>query len=403
MILRAIKIKLYPTIEQKILLDKHFGACRFIYNLALEYKIYLYTYHRIFISNYDLKKQITDCKKESSFHWLNDIKAESLLYSIDILNTAFKNFFRGNGFPKFKSKRNRQSFHQQQNLKILSNTNRIVFYSNKIKFKCSERDRELLNTRKLRNITYSKDKSNQYWASVLIEDEIKQLEPIRKEIGIDLGLKHFAITSDRELIDNPKYFRKNKKKLKRIQRWHSRKEKGSNNREKSRIKLVKQYQKITNQRNNFLNTLSKRLIDENQIIHLETLNVKGMMQNHKLAKSIQDASWSKFVGMLKYKSNWYGREIYQINRFAPSSKTCSECGWVNKYLTLKDRIFVCHECGMIEDRDTNAAKNIMKISRDGFTRINVCGDGLYGRPFTKVNLRSNPSMKQEDSLLVNTN
>jgi putative transposase len=351
----------------------------------------LYRDHKISISNYDLKKQLTDCKKEPLFDWLNDVKAECLQYSIDILDIAYKNFFKGNGFPKFKSKRDKQSFHQQQNIKILDNTNRIVFLKNKIKFRCSERDKELLDTKKLKNITYSKDKLNHYWASVLIEDNIKQLEQVQNEIGIDLGLKHFVITSNEEFIDNPRYFRKSERKLKRIHRWYSRKVKGSNNKEKNRITLVKQYKKITNQRNHFLNTLSKRLINENQVIYLETLNIEGMIRNHKLAKSIQDASWSRFVEMLKYKTKWYGREIHQINRFAPSSKTCSECGWINKDLTLNNREFICQECGMVEDRDLNAAKNILKISRDELTRINVCGEQ-----------DSSLSLKQKDTLLANT-
>jgi len=372
--LKAIKIRLYPTFKQQTVLNQHFGCCRFIYNNALNYKETLYSNYKINVSKFDIIKQITDVKKEDDFIWLNDVKAECLQNSIDGLEAAYKSFFKGNGFPKFKNKKSKQSFVQKQNLKILENTNKLVFYKNKIKFKCSKNSQDELRISKIKRITYSKDNLNNYYASILIEFEPKQLKINTNEVGIDLGLKHFLITSDGEFVDNPKFFRKSEKKLAKQQRKLSKKTKGSNNKNKQRIKVAVIHKKISNQRNYFLHNVSNKIINENQVISLETLMVKNMIKNHKLAKSIQDASWSTFVTMLEYKSNWYGREIKRISTFAPSSKTCSNCGWYNPQLTLSDRVFTCEECDYIEDRDINAAKNILNFSREELPRINASGD-----------------------------
>jgi len=380
MSLKAIKIRLYPTVKQQRLLNQHFGCCRFIYNSALNYKKTLYSDYKINVSKYDILKQITDVKKEEDFHWLNDVKAECLQNSIDNLEVAYKSFFKGNGFPKFKNKKAKQSFVQKQNFKVLENSNKLVFLKRKIKFKCSKQNQIELRISKIKRITYSKDNLNQYFASVLIEFIPKLLEINTNEVGIDLGLKHFLITSDGEFIENPKFFRKSEKKLQKQQRKLSKKQKGSNNKNKQRIKVGKIHKKISNQRNHFLHQISNKIINENQVISLETLMVKNMIKNHKLAKSIQDASWSTFVNMLEYKSGWYGREIKRISTFAPSSKTCSNCGWYNPNLTLNDRIFICKECDYEEDRDINASKNILKFSnnREELPQINASGDQPLG-------------------------
>jgi len=371
--LKAIKIRLYPTVKQQHMLNQHFGCCRFIYNNALNYKMIMYNDYKVNVSKYDIIKQITDVKKENDFHWLNEVKAECLQNTIDNLESAYKGFFKGSGFPKFKNKKAKQSFVQKQNFKILEHTNKLVFLKKKIKFKCSKQNADEIRTSKIKRIIYSKDNLNNYYASILIEFEPKTLEHNDNEVGIDLGLKHFLITSDGEFIDNPKLFRKSEKKLVRQQRKLSRTKKGSNNRNKQRLKVGKIHKKISNQRNHFLHQISNKIINENQIISLETLIVKNMIKNHNLAKSIQDASWSTFVTMLIYKADWYDKEIKRISTFAPSSKTCSNCGWYNPNLTLKDRTFICKECDYKEDRDINASKNILNFSREELPRINASG------------------------------
>ena len=388
--LKGIKIRLYPNKEQKNVLNKHFGSCRFVYNNALNYKIIMYSDYGISTSKFDIVKQITDVKHQAEFAWLNDIKAECLQNTIDNLDFAFKSFYRGGGYPKYKSKRNKQSFLSKQNNRILKNTNKLLFYKNKIKFRCSSKDKELIRNNKIKRVTYSKDKINNYYASILIEFEPKKLKPIDKEIGIDLGLSHFLITSDGEFIENPKLFRKSEYQISKLHKQHSKKKKGSINKEKARLKLAKKYIKISNQRDHFLHNLSAKLINENQVISLETLQIKNMIKNRYLSKSIQDASWSKFITMLTYKADWTGREIRRVPTFYPSSKTCSNCNNVKDELKLSERIYTCNICGYSEDRDINAAINILNKSkenksRDELTQSKACGE----QP-------SRESMKQEE-------
>ena len=389
--LKAIKVRLYPTYKQKSLLNQHFGAIRFLFNLGLEYKIMMYKDYGLSVSKFDLFKQISDLKKEST--WLNNCKSECLQSAFDNLDSAYSSFFKGAGFPEYKNKKSKQSFVQKQNINIKDN--RIKFLKTLINFKCSDRYLKILNSDKtiLKRITYSRDKLNQYWTSILIETNHTIIKPkSNNKIGIDLGIKHFLVTSNGEFVDNPKYLKVSERKLRRLHKSHSRKKKGSGNREKSRLRIVKQYQKITNQRKDFLHKLSTKLISENQAIYLESLNIQGMIRNHKLAKSIQDVSWGEFVRMLSYKAEWNNREFHQIGRFQPSSKTCSSCGWYNKELTLRDRVFNCQGCGHSEDRDLNASKNILKFSRDELTRINASGE-----------LDNSHSSKEEKNVMKITN
>lgn len=370
--LKAIKIRLYPTFQQKEMLNRHFNGVRYLYNLGLEYKQTIYKSYGIKTSKFDLINQLPDVKEAAP--WLNLCKAECLQTTFDNLDSAFKGFYQGAGFPKFKSKRGKQSFVQKQNFKILENINHLVFYKQKIKFKCSIRDTQDLRTGKIKRIIYSKDNLGHYYASVLIEyDQDLTLPKLDSKVGIDLGIKHFLVTSKGEYIKNPKFLKSSEKKLAKEQRKLSRKKKGSKNRDKQRIKVVKIHQKITNQRNHFFHQVTNKLINENQVIKVETLNVKGMIQNRRLSKSIQDASWSKFISILDYKSSWCGRSLDRIDRFYPSSKTCSNCGWIDENLTLSDRTFKCQSCRHTQDRDLNAAINIENFNRDELARINASG------------------------------
>lgn len=392
--LKTIKIRLYPTKQQAEMFLNHFGCCRYVYNNSLAFKINSYKEDKTKLSKFDLVKRLTSLKQEPDKSWLNDVKAEVLQNVMDNIDKAFIGFFRHQTrYPKFKKKSNRQSFVSKQSCRILTNTNKIVFLKHKIKFRCSDRDAKDLRVNTIKHITWIKDCCNHYYAAILIEcPNIDKLETLDKSIGIDLGLKSFVVTSDGLFIDNPRFFKESQDKLVKEQKKLSRKKKGSNNRAKQRIKVAKVHNKISNQRNHFLHSIVNKLLAENQSISIEDLNIKGMKMNHHLAKSISDASWSKFLNVLSYKADWFGREVIKIGRFEPTSKTCSVCGWIDKGQKLSDRTFKCDLCGNVQDRDLNAAKNILKISRDELTRSNASREQV-----------SRPSMKEEKFIEIYRN
>jgi putative transposase len=355
--LRAIKVKLYPTKIQSLNLEKDFNNCRVVYNLGLEVKIHSYKTYKKSISKYELINQLPNLKSE--FEWLKSTKAEVLQNQFDNLETAFNKFFNGSGFPKFKNKNSKQSFIQKQNCKIKDNY--IFYLKEKFKFKCSKFDTEKLSILKIKRITYSKE-NNRFYASILVEDTLKvKFVKSKNIIGIDLGLKEFLTDSNNNKISNPRFLRKSLKKLKTLQRRLANKKIGSNNRNKQKIKLSNLHEKIKNQRNNFLHNISTNIVYDNQVIIVESLKVKNMIKNKKLSLSISDVSWSSFVSMLEYKSKFNGRTFHKINTFYPSSKTCSKCGTIKQDLSLKDRIYKCENCKIEIDRDFNAAINIKNI------------------------------------------
>jgi len=362
MILKAYKYQLNPKLSQIDILNKHLGCARFIYNWGLNQKIELYKNNKQKLSYNDLSSKMTILKKQESTVWLQEVYSQTLQQSLRHLDCAFFKFFKEKkGFPRFKSKKNKCSFSIPKNVKINWNNSTIHLPKiGEIKFRNS---REF--TGKIKTCTVSRTPTNKYFVSILVEtnETIPDKHIIRedKTIGIDLGLIDFATLSTGETISNPKYLNKSLKRLKCLQRRHSRKKKGSKNREKSIIKIAKQYERIKNQRNDFLHKVSTKIIRENQTIVLEDLNVSGMMKNHKLARSISDVSWSTFISYLKYKSEWYGNNLIFIDRFEPSSKKCNYCGNINSDLTLEDRNWVCEVCNTNHNRDINAAINIKKI------------------------------------------
>ena len=281
---------------------------------------------------------------------------------------SYSRFFKqGSGFPKFKSKNDKQSCRFpidaiSKNQDFSKSKISLTKQLKNLKFRTSDKYINYLikNQSNIRSATLSKNKSNEYFLSILIDgDLIKQLdEPKNDIIGIDLGIKDFVITSKGQTFENLKLIRNNQKKLSKLQRQHSRKKKGSKNKEKARKRLARFHQKLVNIKENYLHKVSNTLLNENQVICMENLNVKGLLKNHNLAKSIQELSLSRFEAILKYKSNWYDRQIINIDRFFPSSKTCSDCGYINNELNLSDREWVCPDCGVIHDRDNNAAINI---------------------------------------------
>lgn len=362
---KRLNIRLYPTKKQEKILENHFNAYRFAYNLCLEYKSHLWKYHKINKSGFDLCNELTSIIKDVVF--LKICKFECVRQAALDVDKSFKKFYNGNGYPKFKSKKDKQSFAAQQDITIKKG--KLFFFKNLINFKTSDKYLEKLKNYKIKQCAFSKDKTGKYWASCLIEDnDIKVLPKTDNKVGIDLGLKYFLITSDGEFINNNKFYIRNQFKLRRLQRKFSKSKKGGKNREKLRLKIARLYQKINNQKQYFFHEVSNNLIRENQSISCETLKVENMIKNRKLSKAIQDVSWSSFISILEYKCLWYGRDLIKIPSFYPSSKLCSSCGNKKDDLKLSDRVYNCKSCGISLDRDLNASYNIRDY-RDKCTQV----------------------------------
>src|SRR6266496_4816769 len=355
---RAYKYRFYPTDEQKHVLARTFGCARFVYNWALRQKTDAFYQENKRLYYKDLSEALTCLKQQEEYCWLSEVSSVPLQQALRHLDKAFLNFFEGRAkYPTFKKKRHRQSATYTSNAFKCDGTSlTLAKMTAPLDIRWS---RSLPNGATPSSVTVSKDCADRYFVSFLVEEDIKQLEPASATVGADLGLKAFVILSTGETIGNPKFFHKDEKKLAKAQRRHAKKQKGSKNRAKARAKVARIHARIADRRRDFLHQLSTRLICENQTICVETLAVKNMIKNHSLAKAISDVGWSEFISQLEYKAVWYGRNLVKIDKWYPSSKRCFNCGHILDSLSLDIRQWTCPECGVVHDRDINAAHNVL--------------------------------------------
>lgn len=360
-----MKFQALPTKRNQKSLAECFGGVRWVYNNMRELRKRSYEEFKFSINLQDTKTLLSELKSETETSWLAKLPSQPLQEATIDLDNAYKRFFnQGFGYPKRKYKSDSQSFRlPQPKLKFnRAGTKGWIFIPNFKIWIRFDLHRKVMG--EIKGATVTRDKLGRYSVSFVVSAKAEVAKRVAGEIGIDLGLKDFAVLSSGEKVAHHKCLSKSEKKLKRLQRLVSKKVKGSKNRNKARIKLAKLHDKIKMQRSDYLHKLSRKIVDENQVIAMETLKVKNMVKNHKLAKSISDSGWGMFVEMVKYKSLWAGRSLHLISQWSPSTKMCGECGLVNENLTLAVREWTCDSCGIIHDRDINAARNILKIGRD---------------------------------------
>jgi putative transposase len=366
------KFRLEPTDDQKILLNKHFGSVRWAYNYFLNQRKEEYLNNKKSLNYYDQAKELTQLKKQDDKKWLKEINSQTLQFSLNCLDTAYDGFFKKRTqFPKFKSRKSKNSFTIPQFVSVKNNKLIIPKFREGI---------EMIMERKIKGIikhcSINKTPTGKYFVSILTEQEYNPVNKTGLSVGIDLGLKDFLVLSNGTKIKNHRFLKHYERCLKLNQKYLSRKTKQSNRYEKQRLKVARIYEKITNSRIDLIQKITSELIKEFDIIYLEDLNVKGMMKNHKLSKAISDVSWGTFIVILEYKASWNDKQVIHIDRFFPSSKTCSKCGWINNSLTLKDREWICPKCDEKHDRDFNAAINILN---EGYRKNISDGTSDYRR------------------------
>lgn len=362
--IKSFKYKLKPSDEQIVLLNKHFGTTRFVYNYFLNERKREYEVNKQSLTYNKNAKGLTELKKLEEYSWLNEINAQTLQSALKHLDTAYSNFFKKSAkFPKFKSKHKKNSFTVPQGVRIKDGKLRIYKFKGGV---------DIILHRKcegtIKHCTISKNPTGEYFVSITVETTHDMSPKTGKTIGIDLGLKDFAITSDGYKYKNNRYIKNYATQLKVAQQHLSRKIKGSNRYNKQKHKVATIHKKITNSRMDNLHKISTDLIRKYDTIILEDLNVDGMVRNHRLSKYISDVAWGRFIHMLNYKAEWNDKQIMKIDRFFPSSKTCNCCGYINQNLKLDMRLWTCPQCNAELDRDINASINILK---EGYKQISA--------------------------------
>jgi putative transposase len=383
---QGFRFRLYPNKEQETLLRKTLGSARFVWNYFLDLRQKSWKQENKSLSYYDTAKILTQLKKEPEYSWLSEVSIIPLRYSIYELDGTYKKFFKGNcGYPNFKKKSGTNSIGLDTSAFSIKN-GKFFIAKNKqplnIRF-----HRQLPQNQEIKYIHITLEPSGKWYVSFNLEVSIQPLPPSQNQIGIDLGITTFATTSNGDKIKSPD-LKKEYQKLKKLQRRFSKKQKGSNNRYKARLKVARQHERIKFIRLNFHHQVSRKLVNENQVIVLEDLKVSNMVKNRKLSRAISEQGWYQFRMFLEYKCDWYGRELIIINQWYPSSKTCSSCGSIQTKMPLSVREWTCPDCGSVHDRDINAAKNILAVG----TTVSACGDSV--RPKVHKELEAT-SVKQE--------
>jgi putative transposase len=371
---RAYRYRFYPTLEQAVVLARTFGCARYVYNWALRLRSDAYYERQQRIDYHEASASLTALKQQPEMAWLNEVSSVPLQQALRHLDSAFRNFFEGRAkYPTFRKKQGRQA---------------ATYASSAFRWDAEARTLILakmdapLDIRWSRSftgtpstITVSKDTAGRFFVSFLVDEDIQTLPVVNTQIGVDLGLKHLVVFSTGEKIANPEHLRCSERRLAHAQRNLARKQKGTKNRDRARLKVARIYAKIADQRSDGLHKLTTRLIRENQVICVESLAIKNMVRNHSLAKAISDVGWGELVRQLEYKANWYGRTLVRIDRWYPSSQRCHRCGYINEALTLDVREWSCPNCGVRHDRDLNGAKNILAVGR----MVNACGETVRPR------------------------
>ena len=366
---RAYRFRFYPTPTQREILARTFGCTRFVYNHMLRLRSDAWMNEHKSVGYHTTSAMLTQLKKEPDHLWLNDVSSVPLQQSLRHLQTAFNNFFAKRSlYPAFKSKWDKQSAEYTTSaFKWDGKTLTLAKMSEPLAIVWS---RTLPKAAKVTTVTVSKDAAGRYFVSLLCDDAVCAKRRVSAQVGIDLGLAHFAVLSTGEKVEAPKVFRRYEARLVVLQRRAAKKQKGSANWAKARLKVAKLHARIADTRANFLHQLSSRIVRENQVIAVESLAVCNMKKNRSLAKSISDAGWGEFLRQLEYKAAWHGRILVGIDRWYPSSKRCHDCGHTVQALPLKVREWTCPECGTVHDRDVNAARNILTAGLAGL----ACGE-----------------------------
>lgn len=410
MILRAIKVRLYPNKEQQTKINQTLGSYRFVYNEMLELKSKTYDETKISLGINELSKHFHGVMlKNPELSWLKEQNTKVMKQAIRQLMVAFKNFFDGRGYPTRKTKKNGDSclFEKQTiSRKNTFETKHITLTKDlkSLKFRCSNKQHQRLQKYKdnIRSATLTRTKSGKYFLSILLsmdKTEFQQFKHTGKKVGIDLGVKDFVITSDAEVFGNKHFFKKSELKIKRLQKQLSKKQKGSNNRNKARLRLARAFEKQTNQRKDYIHQIVNSLLSTYDVVFMEDLNVEGMLKSHKMAKAIQEMGFYTFKSILKDKALLNNKLVIEVDRWFASSKTCSNCGYVYKNLTLNERHWWCPECKTMHDRDLNAALNILKegerILLGGSPTESTLVDYPTMDDRQPIDLKSSGRMKQE--------